>query len=173
MHVAFRRASLVGVTLALLAAPAAGAQTYRVAGEQVPVDPEAGTFRMTGGLLGDFRLVAIHEDAGAGPLVRAHGRERFDGCVDRALDGSCDGDPAGTLRFRFRYWALPASGDAVVWGACWHPIVGGTGAFRDASGVLMMVDTPEAGGQLRTDYIGNVTTGEAKARGATASAATC
>ncbi|HEU4657993.1 MAG TPA: hypothetical protein VFR97_10725 [Capillimicrobium sp.] len=157
MQIAHRRAGLLGAVLAALAVAApAAAETYSVSGESITVDPDAGTARMTGGLLGDFKLVAYHQLAEP-PNVRARGRERFRGCVDRERDGACTGDPSGTLRFRFLYWAQ-VEGESLIWGSCWHPVVRGTGAFRGARGVLTMVDTPQPDGSVRTDYIGTITT---------------
>jgi hypothetical protein len=115
----------------LASSGAAQAKTYRVSRQQVIDDAAAGRAHMTGGLVGRWTITSFKETAKT-PLIRARGRERFTGCIDRARDGSCAGDPTGTLRFRFQYWAQPGA----------------------------MVDTPTTEGNTRTDYVGNLTLGE-------------
>jgi hypothetical protein len=149
----------VAAVVAVPVAVPALAATYQVSGQQI-VDNAAGTkFHMTGGLVGQWRITSFKQLA-TKPLIRARGAERFVGCIDVARDGSCTGDPSGSLKLSFRYWAKPGSkANTVAWGSCWHPIGSGTGAFKGATGVLTMVDTPLADGTLQTDYVGNVTIG--------------
>jgi hypothetical protein len=160
----------------VLAAPAA-AGTYQVSGKQTIVDENAGTFKMRGGLVGSWTTTS-YEELGTSPLYHARGTEEFNGCLDRRSDRSCKGDPSGTLSFTFEYWALFASPDpaSLVWGACWHPVVSGTGDFAGAQGVIQMVDTPTSRG-VTTRYIGNVTLkgngARRSARAATAARSTC
>ena len=156
--------SLLVVAAALmLAAPASAATAYQVSGTQTVVDEAAGTYQMHGSLVGDWRFTAYTEIA-TSPIYRAKGTELFSGCLDVRRDGSCKGDPSGTLQFRFKYWAQFDAQGALVWGTCTHPITGGTGAFAGATGVLAMVDTPTPEG-VSTSYIGNVTLrGAAKSR---------
>jgi hypothetical protein len=172
-------AVLIAALAALALAAPAGATTttYPVSGKQTVVDEQAGTYKMSGGLIGDWAITSFTELAKT-PLYRAKGTEHFSGCLDRGRDGSCAGDPSGTLDFTFRYWAR-FDGDALVWGACWHPITGGTGAFKGAQGVLTMTDTP-VDSEVRTDYIGSITlrkgssrTSRSHARAAALGAATC
>jgi hypothetical protein len=140
-------------------AASAGAVTYRVAGQQIADNADGSKSHVTGGLIGAWRGTSFKQTAQK-PIIRAHGTERFVGCVDVALDGNCSGDPSGSLRLAFQYWAKPGSKpNTVAWGSCYHPIVSGTGAFKNATGVLTMVDTPMPDGSLQTDYIGNVTLG--------------
>ena len=161
------------VTALVVAVPAAG-KTYRVSGKQIIFFPEAGTYKMRGGLLGDWRITSF-EELGTSPYYHARGTELFEGCIDRRRDRSCKGDPSGTLEMTIEYWALFASADpaSLVWGACFHPIVAGTGDFAGAQGVFQMVDTPTRSG-VATHYIGNVTlkTGNAR-RSARASGSRC
>jgi hypothetical protein len=170
-----RAAALAAACAAVLAtaAPALG-DTYRVRGKSVTVDAEAGISKMRGGLIGDWTTTSF-EELGRAPYYHARGTELFKGCLDRQRDRSCKGDPKGTLELTFEYWGLFAAPDpaSLVWGACWHPIVGGTGGFAGAQGVIQMVDTPEDG-EARTDYIGNVTlkAGHAR-RAARASRSSC
>jgi hypothetical protein len=174
--------SLIVATAAALALAApAGAKTatYPVSGKQTVVDEQAGTFKMRGGLVGDWAITSFTEIAKT-PLYKGKGTEHFSGCLDRGRDGSCANDPSGTLDFDFRYWAQFGPGDALVWGACWHPVTGGTGAFKGASGVLVMADTPIGDGKVTTDYIGSITlkkgssrTSHSRARAAGVGASAC
>jgi hypothetical protein len=136
-------------------ANANAATTYQVSGTQTVVDEAAGKAAMHGGLNGDWTTTSFTEIAKT-PIYRAKGTELFSGCLDVGRDGSCKGDPSGKLRFSFRYWAQYDDQGALVWGACMHPITGGTGAFAGATGVLAMVDTPLPAG-VTTSYIGHVT----------------
>jgi hypothetical protein len=149
----------VAAVAAISVAGSALAATYQVSGQQI-ADNAAGTkLHMTGGLVGDWRITS-GKPLASKPLIRARGTERFVGCIDVARDGSCTGDPFGSLRLSFQYWAKPGSKpNTVAWGSCYHPILSGTGAFKGATGVLTMVDTPQQDGTVRTDYIGNVTVG--------------
>lgn len=143
-----------GATLAL--AGAADAATYRVAGEQVAIDVEAGKYKMLGGLRGQWTFTAF-DDLATSPYHEAQGTEQFKGCIDRRRDRSCKGDPSGTLSFTFHYWAVFGSADpeSLIWGSCWHPVVAGTGDFAGAQGVLTMVDSPGRSG-VKTAYIGTL-----------------
>jgi hypothetical protein len=148
-------AAVVAVSVAV----PAGAATYRVSGQQVVDSPDGSKAHVTGGLLGTWQIRSFRQTAKK-PLIRAHGAERFVGCIDVAHDGNCAGDPTGSLRLAFQYWAKPGSKpNTVAWGSCYHPIVSGTGDFKNATGVFTMVDTPMADGTLQTDYIGNITVG--------------
>lgn len=139
-----------------LAGPASG-KTHTLSGTQTVIDEEAGTYKMKGSLMGGWAVTSFEEVTDP-TYFHGRGTELFKGCLDRRRDRSCKGDPKGSLSFTFDYWALFASPDpaSLVWGACWHPIVEGTGDFAGAQGVVMMVDTPTGKG-VKTKYIGNVT----------------
>ena len=154
--------SLVAVVMALSVAPAA-AKTYRVSGRlHPPADPSSPTGKVTGGLRGTWTTTNFEPTADS-PLMESKGTETFKGCIDRRRDRSCKGDPKGTLDFTFLFWGMPgAQANTTTWGACYHPVTGGTGAFAGAKGVLMMVDTPIGDGtKTRTDFIGTITVGAA------------
>jgi hypothetical protein len=152
-------ATVVAIVLAGFVAGPALAETYRVSGRQIADNASGSTAHVTGGLLGSWQITSYKELARK-PMIRARGTERFVGCIDVAHDGNCTGDPFGSLRLSFLYWAKPGSTpNTVTWGSCYHPIVSGNGAFKNATGVLTMVDTPLANGKIRTDYIGNITIG--------------
>ena len=174
LHRTWRRSAvpILAAAAALALAASASAATYQVSGKQIVVDEAAGTFKMQGGLIGDWAITSFTEIAKA-PIYRAKGTELFVGCLDAGRDGSCKGDPAGKLRFTISYWAKFDDQGGLVWGSCYHPVTGGTGAFAGATGVLMMVDTPTAQG-VSTSYIGNVTLNGSKGRThARARAAAC
>ena len=106
----FRATFLATAAAALVLAAPAGAATYQVAGKQKAVDADAGTYKMSGGLRGDWATTSFEEIA-TEPYYEGKGTEVFDGCIDRRRDRSCKGDPSGTLSFTFRYWALFGSED--------------------------------------------------------------
>ena len=65
---------------------------------------DLGTFSMDGSLIGcwfadSFEVVREH----ASGTVQITGTEHFDGCLDLGGDGSCSGDPEGTLSFSFKF----------------------------------------------------------------------
>jgi hypothetical protein len=154
---------LVTVAAALAGAVPASAATYEVSGRQVTIDADAGTYRMFGGLVGRWWTTSI-ETTAQSPLLEMRGTESFSGCLDRRRDRSCAGDPSGTLSFSFISWAKndPADPASLIWGACWHQAVTGTGAFAGAEGVVTFVDTPTRRG-VQTKYIGNVTLDRSRA----------
>ena len=162
--------SAVAVTMALAPAVAsAGAgKTYRVAGKQIVTNEETGESIVRGGLRGTWNVTDFTEDTDPATPLQGSGTERFTGCLDRNRDRSCKGDPSGTFDLSFLYWA-DISGGALVWGACYHPIISGTGAFKGARGVFMFVDSPTANG-VNTRYIGTITLAGGKKRAAAASA---
>lgn len=154
-----KRLALLATAAAMLivAAPASAASTYTLSGKQIVVDEEQGIYKMRGSLIGRWTITSFQEVAQP-PYFHATGTEEFKGCLDRRHDRSCKRDPSGTLSFTFEYWALFGSEDpaSLVWGACWHPVVSGTGDFAGAQGVLAMADTPTKKG-VKTAYIGNLT----------------
>jgi hypothetical protein len=151
-------AALLGLALCCaLTAANAQARVISVSGTETVVDEQAGTYRMHGDLVGGWKITSFKEIA-TSPLYQGTGTERFRGCLDRGHDGRCAGDPKGTLRLRFRYWALFGPGDALRAGACSHPIVDGTGAFNNARGLIQMLDAPTASG-VETTYVGRIRIG--------------
>jgi hypothetical protein len=156
-------ATVLGTTIAasLLAMPAVAAtvsgEQFSVSGQQTNVNEKAGTSKMVGGLLGNWKITSFKETASK-PVFRGKGTESFKGCIDRQLDGSCAGDPSGTMTFKFRYWGKFSSSDALQLGTCAHPVTGGSGDFAGVSGFLMMVDTPTKKAPfVETNYEGVIT----------------
>jgi hypothetical protein len=153
-----KRLVLLATALAILVVVApASAKTYPVSGKQIVVDEDKGIYKMRGSLIGRWAVTAFEEVTDP-TYFHGRGTEAFRGCLDRRHDRSCKGDPSGTLSMTFEYWALFGSEDpdSLVWGACWHPVVSGTGDFEGAQGVFVMADTPTKHG-VSTAYIGNLT----------------
>ena len=102
-------------------------------GAQTVVDQQKGMFRMTGSLVGDWNTTAFKVEYGDtdGRFVGS-GKELFKGCYDTDRSGVCDtGEPSGTLRFTFIYWATYKPGtETLVKGQCIHPVVGGPATSR-------------------------------------------
>jgi hypothetical protein len=149
-------ALLAAMAIAALAGPA-GARTNFVSGQQVPL---ATTTIMRGDLIGTWTYTATGPLITGFPLYHWTGTERFEGCLNLHRDQACRHDPRGTLSFSYDAWVQAAGADpdtaTEVWGACVHPITGGTGAFAGAQGVLTMIDTPMPDGVVTTRYDGNL-----------------
>ena len=145
----------------LVAAPANAAGAGQVAGNQTPVatcdgDSSAlGTYVMDGSLIGcwfadSFDIVREH----ASGTVQVMGTEHFDGCLDLGGDGSCSGDPEGTLSFSFQFSGkFDLVTFAEIRGRCQHPILSGSGGFASASGVITFKDDVTTG---IAPYRGNI-----------------
>jgi hypothetical protein len=149
-----RTAALVvlSAAVALVVATPVGAKS--VSGEQTIVDQEAGTYEMTGDLVGDWAITSFTELATT-PVYRAEGTEKFKGCLDRDRDGSCRGEPSGKLKFSFDYWAQLADDGSLELGTCAHRVTGGKKDFAKAKGFLMFVDTPTSTAPfVETEYQG-------------------
>ena len=153
---------LVSTALAILAAAAvssaAVAGTIKVSGTQTVTDEAAGLYEMQGALVGKWSTTAFTENYKTPSTFVGSGKEKFVGCLDTDRNGTCDtGEPTGTMGFTFIYWAtFDPKSQALVRGACVHPVSGATGGFAGAKGVLFMKDTP-AGKDVRTTYTGTLT----------------
>jgi hypothetical protein len=103
---------------------------------------------MTGSLVGcwytdTFVAHAAQPNGTPSGEIQATGTEHFIGCLDLDTDGSCIGDPSGSLASTYQF-----SGKfdpvtlAEIHGRCQHPIVpgSGTGVFTGASGVITFND---------------------------------
>jgi hypothetical protein len=139
----------------------AGATTAPLSGTQTTVNEKKGIFKMHGSLVGAwYGLSFVPQSKSATQLV-AVGRERFVGCIDANKNAACDSpEPSGTINFTYTVWyAVNPTTQALVHGACLHPVVGGTGDFANARGVVQMTDTPVAKKAIRTTYNGMLTYG--------------
>ena len=158
-------AAVAAVAAICTAAPALAA-TYQLSGQLTPESATGSLLHISGGLLGTWKTTS-NKTLATKPLIHSRGTERFVGCIDVAQDGNCTGDPTGSLRLKYDYWAKPgAKKNTLAWGTCVHPIVRGTGDFKGATGVITMVDTNMPDGSVRTDYIGNITIAGAAANAA-------
>jgi hypothetical protein len=155
--------TLIAVLAGLAMAAPSGAvhvsgEQFSVTGKQTPTGNEE-VFRMSGGLVGKWEITSFKTVA-VKPVFRGKGTESFNGCIDVKGDGSCAGDPSGTMKFSFRYWAQLDQDGKVQLGTCAHPVTGGSGDFANATGFLMMVDTPISKPPFTvTHYQGTITLG--------------
>ena len=161
------RAALVaalGAAALVAAAPAAATTTTSLSGTQTVVNEKKGIYEMHGSLVGTwYNTSFVPRYKSASPFV-ATGTEKFVGCIDSDRSAACDaGEPSGTLKLTFVYWGdYDPKTQALLRAACVHPIVGGTGSFAKASGVLFMKDT-RVGKTIRTTYHGKLDYGPAAA----------
>ena len=152
-------AALAALSTALAAATAGATTTpvsVEVSGTQTVVDEANGTAAMHGSLVGVWQTTFVPRYASSSRFV-ATGKEEFTGCLDSNANGTCDKkEPSGTLKFTFMYWASfdPATG-ALLHGNCVHPVIGSSGDFRKAAGVILMEDTP-TGADVVTTYSGTI-----------------
>jgi len=160
---AFRKVSLaIGpcvVAALVVAGTAASANApVKVKGTQTVIDEAKGKYEMHGSLVGKWNTTAFKTDyQGTDGEFVGSGKEVFSGCHDADGNGTCDaGEPTGTLRFTFIYWAtFNPKTQALVRGECVHPVTGGTGGFRNVKGIVHMVDRP-AGKEVKTTYTGSL-----------------
>lgn len=156
---------LAGAAVSCVFAAQASAAQSQVAGVQSlgatpPAcgDPAA-DFTMTGGLVGCWyedsgTFTKDHITASGTELIHISGTELFVGCLDADGDGTCSGDPSGTLDFVFTFTGqFDATSGAEIRGRCHHPIVGGDGAFANATGVLNFKDDVANG---TSPYMGHI-----------------
>jgi hypothetical protein len=169
MRIRIMVVALVAAVACVVAAPASATQN-QVSGVQTPgtVSPACSdpltSFTMTGGLVGCW-----YEDTGTPTLdqvtpsgleiVHFSGTEHFTGCLDLDGDGACAGDPTGTLFFTFTFTGQYVAGTNAaieIRGRCHHPIVGGTGDFAGATGVLNFKDDVSNPAFVLSPYMGHV-----------------
>ena len=119
---------------------------------------------MHGSLVGTWQTTKFVPRYQSASQIVATGKEVFTGCLDSNENAACDKkEPAGSLKFKFIYWASfdPKTG-ALLHGECVHPVVGGSGSFKKAAGVIFMEDTP-TGAEVVTTYTGTIEYQAAKA----------
>lgn len=152
-----RLALIVGLAalIGLIAVPAA--RPDYGSGQQRLIEGGGKKTKMTGSLKGILKLTSFHVKQER-RVVKIKGTERFDGCVDLARDGSCSGDPTGTLRIRMRYWFAFDDEDRLVLGTCAHRVTESEGGLAGATGFFTMVDTskPSSPTGMKTHYEGEI-----------------
>ncbi|HZA31483.1 MAG TPA: hypothetical protein VE462_08200 [Propionibacteriaceae bacterium] len=154
-------ASAAAATPMPLSSVATSSTTVEVRGDQLPLDPDGGAYRMRGDLLGRWAVLKTapwYSIPEAPSTVMQTGQEHFVGCIDRNHNRRCDsGDPSGELRFYYMTWMRyePATG-RLIKGNCVHPITSGTGDFARTRGVLTMHEVPAGPNNVRTTYRGEI-----------------
>jgi hypothetical protein len=165
-------AAVLTVALSCIVATPASASQNQVSGVQTPgtVPPACtdtltpASFTMTGGLFGcwyedNVTITKDHPTPSGIELVHFSGTEHFTGCLDLDGDGACTGDPTGTLFFTFTFTGQYVAGTNLsleIRGRCHHPIVGGTGDFTGATGVLNFKDDTSNPAFVLSPYMGHV-----------------
>jgi hypothetical protein len=146
-----------------------GGSPYVLRGNSITVDEAQGKSRMEGSLIGNWQTTAVATLFQSSSQYGAAGMELFTGCHDINANKKCEAAEQGTLKFTFTFWTTfdPATG-ALIKGQCVHPVIGGTGAFKDARGVIFMKDTPTSTG-VRTVYSGTLLYASSPASRSTAS----
>jgi hypothetical protein len=125
------------------------------------VDPQTGlppviSNTMTGSLIGCW-YTDTFEQVMENPNgeILAIGTEHFVGCMDAERRGSCARrDPRGTLAFIYAFEAKFDKSGNELRGGCQHPILSGTGDFREARGRLNFTDNVANG---TSAYRGQIT----------------
>jgi hypothetical protein len=152
------------VTGLALAAEPATAGTTRVSGNQMPVarddpcvagDPSSlATYTMDGSLIGCWYTDDAEFREQRSGTAQGTGHEHFVGCLDLGGDGSCSGDPFGTLYFSFQFSGkFDSVTFAEIRGRCSHPVVTGMGGFAGAGSVINFKDDVATG---IASYAGNI-----------------
>ena len=128
-----------------------------IAGAENCPDADEGTYLMKGDLVGCWYTDTFEvrqEKDNPGGSFKASGTEHFVGCLDTNGSTTCDaGEPYGEFNLTFTYSAKFATTGEQILGRCHHMIVGGTGDFAGASGVISFKDIPSEG---RFPYHGNI-----------------
>jgi hypothetical protein len=153
-------ATVCGVATVLVSSALAadGVKPVDLKGRQIVVNEQKGQYQVDGSLVGSWSVTALKiNHTGVDGSFVGSGKELFRGCLDADRSGTCQtGEPTGTLRFSFVYWAKYKPGTTtLVRGQCVHPVIGGTGAFAKATGVIHMKDVPTPSG-VRTTYTGTL-----------------
>jgi hypothetical protein len=133
---------MCGVASPALAQPNESRQVH-VEGQLIPVNESPGVYRVSGGLLGTYRLRSerlVNSWTYWNTQIREiEGTEAISGCVDQNLNQSCDpGEPSGDLRLTFNRVASfdPETGRLIEGRSTHHlisigPFNGGRLATRD------------------------------------------
>jgi hypothetical protein len=161
-----------GLAVALIcgsAAPAMAAPVetkVHVEGRLLPVAGSEGVYRVTGGLVGSYKLQServINAWTYWTTEIRSlEGTELITGCVDQNLNEKCDPrEPSGELKLTFtRVASFDTTTGRLIESNCIHPVNSSTGRF--AGGLLTMRDLPIGDSdQIHSTYQGEVQVTEA------------
>jgi hypothetical protein len=135
---------MCGVASPALAQPTESRQVH-LEGQLIPVEETPGIYRVSGGLLGTYRLRTervIHVWTYWNTQIREiQGTEAISGCVDQNLNESCDAtEPSGDLRLTFsRVASFDTGTGRLIEGRSTHQLIS-TGPF--GGGLLATRDIP-------------------------------
>jgi hypothetical protein len=138
-----------GATGTALGAPNEPRQVH-VEGQLLPVEGSPGVYRITGGLVGTYKLRServINSWTDRNTQIRfIEGTESITGCVDQNQNESCDaGEASGELRLKFnRVASVDTSRGRLIEGRGFHRASSSSGHF--AGGLLRIWDLPVRGG---------------------------
>jgi hypothetical protein len=136
--------AMCGVASPALAQPHESRQVH-VEGQLIPVAETPGLYRVSGGLLGTYRLRTdrvVHVWTYWNTQIREiEGTEAISGCVDQNLNESCDAsEPSGDLRLTFsRVASFDAGTGRLIEGRSTHQLIS-SGQF--SGGLLATRDIP-------------------------------
>ena len=136
-------------------------------GQLLPVAGSPGVYRVTGGLIGTYKLRServINAWTYRTTQIRyIEGTESITGCVDQNQNESCDaGEPSGELRLNFnRGWPASTPAQArLIEGRGFHRASSSSGHF--AGGLLRIWDLPVGGSdEIVSTYDGDLEVTEA------------
>jgi hypothetical protein len=159
--VALLALALCAAVVVVQAASGGGAITVRgdqlIAGSQNCPNAQPDTYRMAGDLVGCWYTVTfdvVQANDNPGGHFKASGTEHFVGCLNTNGNATCDaGEPSGSFDTTFTFTAKFAPTGDEIHGRCQHPIMGGSGGFAGAGGVISFKDIPSEG---RFPYHGNI-----------------
>ena len=167
-------AATSGLALALLCgsagpALAAPAETeVHVEGRLLPVEGSDGVFRVTGGLVGTYRVMSERVTGSwtywTTEIRSTEGTDVITGCVDRNNNEKCDPrEPSGDLKLNFtRVASYDTATGRLIESSCIHPVSSASGRF--SGGLLKMRDLPIGDSdQIHSTYEGEVEVTEAAA----------
>jgi hypothetical protein len=143
-----------------LAAPS-DPQQVQVKGQLLPVDGSPGVYRVSGGLIGTYRLRServINEWTERTTQIRyIEGTGSIKGCVDQNQNQSCDtGEPSGELRLNFnRVATFDSASGRLMEGRGFHRAGSSSGRF--SGGLLRIWDLPVGGSdEIVSTYDGDL-----------------
>jgi hypothetical protein len=148
-----------GATGTALGAPNEPGQVH-VEGRLLPVDGSPGVYRVTGGLVGSYRLRTEREINSwtywTTRIAYIEGTESFTGCVDQNQNQSCDAnEPSSEMRLKFSRVANFDTGTGrLIESRSTHQVYG---SDRFSSGLLTMRDLPVGGSdEIVSTYEGDL-----------------
>jgi hypothetical protein len=155
-----------GATGTALGAPNEPGQLH-VEGQLLPVNGSPGVYRVTGGLVGSYRLrterVINSWTYWTTKIAYIEGTESLTGCVDQNQNQNCDAnEPASELRLKFsRVANFDTSTGRLIESRSTHTVYGGD---RFSDGLLTMRDLPVGGSdEIVSTYEGDLQVTEAAA----------